>query len=166
MTNEPSPTPAAWATADLADEHGSAALSCDVQFRQFGARRTFSGRITTVECDEDNALMREALEEAADGRILVVDGGGSVHSALLGDQMATLAVGNGWTGVVINGAVRDVAVLAGIDLGVKAVGSNPRRSRKTRTGTRDVDVTFGGVTFRPGDLIHSDDDGIVVLPVL
>lgn len=97
------------------------------------------------------------------GRVLVVDGGGSVHCALMGDVIAGLAVDNGWAGVVINGAVRDVAALRTLDLGVKALGSNPRKSTKTGAGERDVPVTFGGCTFTPGAELHSDDDGIVVL---
>ncbi|MER6944173.1 ribonuclease E activity regulator RraA [Nonomuraea sp. NPDC000554] len=150
------------ATADLYDERGDELGSCDLQFRQYGGRRAFHGVIATVRCHEDNVLLKAALSEPGEGRVLVVDGGGSLHAALMGDMIAGLAVGSGWSGVVINGAVRDVAALGALDLGVKALGSNPRKSAKEGTGERDVPVTFGGVTFSPGAELFSDDDGILV----
>jgi regulator of ribonuclease activity A len=150
------------ATADLYDERGDQLDSCDLQLRQYGGRRAFSGRIVTVRCHQDNALLKSILGEPGEGRVLVVDGGGSLHTALMGDVIASTAVENGWSGVVINGAVRDVAALRELDLGVKALGSNPRRSGKDGTGERDVPVAFGGVTFRPGAELFSDDDGILV----
>ena len=152
------------ATADLYDEYEEALDSCDLQFRQFGARSRFSGPAVTVRCHEDNALLKSVLSEPGEGRVLVVDGGGSLHRALMGDVIAGLAVANGWAGVVIHGAVRDVAVLRTLDLGIKALGSNPRKSTKTGAGERDLPVTFGGATFTSGLVVHSDDDGIVVLP--
>lgn len=152
------------ATADLVDEHGDALQSCDTQLRQYGGHASFAGTITTVRCHEDNALVKAVLGEPGEGRVLVVDGGGSVHTALLGDLIAGSAVRGGWAGVVINGAVRDVAALRALGLGVKALGSNPRKSAKSGAGERDVAVTFGGVTFSPGAWLVSDDDGVVVLP--
>ncbi|WP_062430825.1 ribonuclease E activity regulator RraA [Herbidospora daliensis] len=149
-------------TADLYDEHGEALQSCSLQFRQYGSRRAFHGTITTLRCHEDNALLKSILEEPGNGRALVVDGGGSLEAALLGDVIAGTAAANGWAGVVVNGAVRDVVALAAIDLGVKALGSNPRKSHKHGLGTRDVAVIFGGVMFHPGATIYSDDDGILV----
>ncbi|WP_113702295.1 ribonuclease E activity regulator RraA [Nonomuraea lactucae] len=149
-------------TADLYDERGDELDSCDLQLRQYGGRRAFQGAIATVRCHQDNALVKGILSEPGAGRVLVVDGGGSLHTALMGDVIAGLAVGNGWSGVVVNGAVRDVAALAGLDLGVKALGSNPRKSAKEGAGERDVPVTFGGVTFLPGATLFSDDDGILV----
>lgn len=151
-----------FATADLYDERGDDLDSCDLQLRQYGGRRAFSGRIVTVRCHQDNALLKSVLSEPGEGRVLVVDGGGSVHTALMGDVIAGIAVANGWSGVVINGAVRDVAALRELDLGVKALGSNPRTSAKTGAGERDVPVSFGGVTFHPGAELFSDDDGILV----
>jgi regulator of ribonuclease activity A len=151
-------------TADLYDEHGEALQSCDLQLRQFGAVSRFAGPAVTVRCHQDNALVKSVLGEPGGGRVLVVDGGGSLHTALMGDLIAGSAVANGWAGVVINGAVRDVAVLRTLELGIKALGSNPRKSAKTGAGERDVTVSFGGATFAPGDLVHSDDDGVVVLP--
>jgi len=152
-----------FSTADLYDEHGEHLGSCDLQLRQFGAHRTFTGPAATVHCYEDNALLKSIVSTPGEGRVLVVDGGGSLHTALMGDMIAQIAADNGWAGVVINGAVRDAAVLAGIPIGVKALGSNPRKSGKTGAGERDVPVTFGGTTFHPGDRVWSDDDGVVVL---
>ncbi|NJP97661.1 ribonuclease E activity regulator RraA [Nonomuraea sp. FMUSA5-5] len=149
-------------TADLYDEHGDRLDSCDLQLRQYGGRRAFSGTIATVRCHQDNALLKSILGEPGEGRVLVVDGGGSLHTALMGDVIAGMAAGNGWAGVVINGAVRDVTALRELDLGVKALGSNPRKSGKSGTGERDVPVSFGGVTFHPGAELFSDDDGILV----
>jgi regulator of ribonuclease activity A len=153
-----------FATADLYDEHGEDLASCDLQFRQFGGHRAFTGTAVTVRCFEDNALLKSIVSTPGEGRVLVVDGGGSLHTALMGDMIATIAADNGWAGTVINGAVRDTAVLSGIPLGIKALGSNPRKSTKTGAGDRDVPVSFGSVTFRPGDRVWSDDDGVVVLP--
>ncbi|MBK1783961.1 ribonuclease E activity regulator RraA [Prauserella cavernicola] len=152
-------------TSDLFDEHGDALESCDTQFRSFGGRASFTGPIVTVRCHEDNALLKEVLTEPGRGRVLVVDGGGSVHRALMGDLIAGLAVAGGWAGVVINGAVRDAAALGALDIGIKALGTNPRKSTKTGQGERDVPVRFGGATFTPGAELHSDADGVVVLPV-
>ncbi len=150
-------------TADLYDEHGDALGSCDTQFRSFGGHRAFSGTAVTVRCSEDNVVLRSVISEPGNGRVVVVDGGGSLHRALMGDLMAQLAVDNGWAGIVVHGAVRDTAALAGMPIGIKALGSNPRPSTKTGAGERDVEVAFGGATFRPGDQVFCDDDGIVVL---
>lgn len=152
-------------TADLVDEHGEAIASCDVQLRQFGGRQLFTGVVRTIRCDQDNALVKSTLAKNGAGQVLVVDGGGSLHTALMGDLIAATAVLNGWAGVIINGAVRDVAALRRLDLGIKALGSNPRKSAKDGLGELDVPVTFGGVQFLPGQQLWSDDDGIVVLDV-
>ncbi|MED7925995.1 ribonuclease E activity regulator RraA [Nonomuraea sp. LP-02] len=149
-------------TADLYDERGDQLDSCHLQLRQYGGRRAFSGRIATVRCHEDNALLKSVLSEPGEGRVLVVDGGGSLRAALMGDVIAGIAVASGWAGVVINGAVRDVAALRDLDLGVKALGSNPRKSTKTGAGERDVPVTFGEAVFHPGAELFSDEDGILV----
>ena len=157
MTIEPRPT------ADLVDEIGPDVRSCDLQLRQYGGRSQFAGPITTVKCFEDNALLKSVLSEPGNGGVLVIDGEGSLHSALVGDVIAALGVDNGWAGLVINGAVRDSAMLRGLDIGVKALGTNPRKSTKTGDGQRDVAVEFGGVLFVPGEIAYSDDDGIVVV---
>ncbi|MGA6164519.1 ribonuclease E activity regulator RraA [Amycolatopsis magusensis] len=151
-------------TADLVDEHGDRLLVCDTQFREFGGHRRFSGPVRTVRCHEDNGLVRELLRTPGEGAVLVVDGGGSLHSALTGDVIAASAVENGWAGLIINGAVRDSAVLAGLPLGIKALGTNPRKSAKNSAGEVDVPVSFGGITFRPGDSAYADEDGVAVLP--
>jgi len=151
-------------TSDLFDEHADTALSCETQFRQFGGVRSFSGPIATVRCHADNVLVREAVSEPGHGRVLVVDGGGLLRCALVGDKVAGLAAANGWAGIVVNACVRDTPALAGLAIGIKALGTNPRPSGKTGAGERDVPVAFGGVTFTPGALLWSDDDGIVVLP--
>jgi regulator of ribonuclease activity A len=149
-------------TADLVDEIGPDVRSCDVQLRQFGARTQFAGPISTVRCFEDNALLKSILSTPGEGGVLVIDGGGSLHTALVGDLIAELARSNDWAGLVVHGAVRDAAALRGIELGIKALGTNPRKSGKTGAGERDVTVSFGGVEFVPGDIAYSDDDGIVV----
>ena len=150
-------------TADLVDDIGAEVRSCDVQFRQFGARTQFAGPVSTVRCFEDNALLKSVLSEPGAGRVLVIDGAGSLHTALVGDVIADLARANGWSGLVVYGAIRDAATLRGIDIGIKALGTNPRKSTKTGAGERDVTVELGGVTFVPGDIAHSDDDGIVIV---
>ena len=149
-------------TADLFDAHEARCSSCTLQFRQYGGRPIFSGRIRTVECREDNALVRSLLETSSAGEVLVVDGGGSLATALLGDRLAGLGAQNGWSGIVIHGAVRDVRALATLAFGVKALGSNPRKSGKRGTGVIDGEIAFGGVIFTPGHWLYSDDDGILV----
>lgn len=145
------------------DKHGASAQSCPVQFTQFGAVPAFAGEVTTVRCYHDNALIRRRLSERGDGRVLVVDGGASLNCALVGDVVAGIALRNGWSGLVIWGAVRDVAGLRRIPLGIKALGSNPRPPSTDGAGEIDVEVVFGDVVFRPGALVYCDDDGIVVL---
>ena len=157
MTIEPRPT------ADLVDEIGPGVRSCDLQLGQFGGRSEFAGPITTVKCFEDNALLKSVLSEPGDGGVLVIDGDGSLHSALVGDIIAGLGVDNGWVGLIVNGAVRDSSTLRTIDIGIKALGTNPRKSAKTGDGTRDAAVDVGGVVFVPGHIAYSDDDGIVVV---
>ncbi len=151
------------ATADILDEHGERAAVCELGLRQFGGVGAFSGLITTIRCYEDNALLRECASRQGAGGVLVVDGGGSLRVALLGDNIAGIARDNGWSGVVINGCVRDVAALRELEIGISALGSNPRRSGKNGGGELDVAVTFGGATFTPGAMLYADDDGIVVL---
>jgi len=150
-------------TADLYDKYGEELGSCDTQMRQYGGKPAFHGPAVTVACFEDNALLKSVLTEPGEGRVLVVDGQGSVHRALMGDVIGGLATGNGWAGVIINGAVRDVAALRELPIGIKALGSNPRKSTKTGAGERDVVLEFGNCRFTPGAEIVSDDDGIVVL---
>ncbi|MCE4235054.1 ribonuclease E activity regulator RraA, partial [Mycobacterium tuberculosis] len=119
--------------------------------------------ISTVRCFQDNALLKSVLSQPSAGGVLVIDGAGSLHTALVGDVIAELARSTGWTGLIVHGAVRDAAALRGIDIGIKALGTNPRKSTKTGAGERDVEITLGGVTFVPGDIAYSDDDGIIVV---
>ena len=148
-------------TADLVDELGDEARSCDLQLRQFGGRTRFAGPVRTLVVHQDNALVKEVLSSPGDGAVLLVDGGGSLHTALVGDVIAALAVEHGWAGLVLVGAVRDSVALAELDIGIKALGTNPRKSAKTGAGRRDVPVEVGGVTASPGDLLFSDEDGIL-----
>jgi regulator of ribonuclease activity A len=151
-------------TADLFDRYGDTLGSCDTQLRQYGGVAAFAGPAVTVRCFEDNALVKSIVGEPGAGRVLVVDGGGSLHTALMGDLIAGTAAENGWAGVVINGAVRDVAALRALPIGIKALGTNPRKSAKTGAGERNVPVSFGDCVFAPGAEVHSDDDGVVVVP--
>lgn len=150
-------------TADLIDVAPDTP-SCTTQFRQFGRRMQYCGRVRTVKCFRDNSLVKKLLNTSSDGEVLVVDGGGSLESALMGDMIATAGASNGWAGVVINGAIRDSVAIELMDFGVKALGTNPRKSAKDGAGEVDVPVSFGGVTFNPGDYIYCDEDGILVSP--
>ncbi len=149
-------------TADLSDQRGDEVAPCLLQLRSFGAVRAFSGPASTVRCLDDNALVRAALSEPGAGRVLVVAGGGSLRSALVGDVLAGLAVANGWVGIVVDGAVRDVAALARLDVGVLALGTNPRRGGRAGAGERDVPVVVGEATVHPGALVFADEDGVLV----
>lgn len=152
------------ATADLMDRTEPDLQSCCLQLRHYGGLRSFCGPVRTLQTYEDNALVKQLLCTPGTGAVLVVDGGGSLRTALLGDVLAGLACANGWSGVILHGAVRDAATLAGTAIGIKALGSNPRKSTKQGTGAVDVPVSFGDVTFRPGEWLYADDDGIVVSP--
>lgn len=149
-------------TADLCDEHGDAVQVCEPVFHAFGGRRAFSGPVSTVRCFEDNSRVKEAVGAPGEGRVLVVDGGGSRRRALLGDMLGEAAVRNGWVGVIIHGCIRDSAALGQMNLGIRALGTMPLRSEKRNEGERDVPVRFAGVTFRPGDFVYVDEDGIVL----
>jgi regulator of ribonuclease activity A len=157
VTIEPRPT------ADLVDDIYPDVRSCDLQLQNYGGTTMFAGPITTVRCFQDNALLKSILSTPGAGGVLVVDGDGSLHTALVGDIIAGLAADNGWAGVIVNGAVRDASTLRTIAVGIKALGTNPRKGTKTGEGDRDVAVTFGGVTFSPGEIAYCDEDGIVVL---
>ena len=159
MPDIPSP-----ATADLIDDHEAVLTSCPLQFRNLGGRARFNGAIRTLKVFEDNALVKSTLSAPGHGAVLVIDGGGSLNRALVGDVIAGLAGANGWAGIVINGAIRDSLAISTLDLGLKAIGSNPAKSAKTGAGEADVTVTFGGVDFTPGQWLYSDEDGIVVAP--
>lgn len=139
--------------------------SCSLQFRDLGGLARFAGPVRTVRCHRDNGLVKQVLNTPGEGAVLVVDGAGSLESALMGDLIAAAAVRNGWAGVVVNGAIRDRAVVGTLELGVKALGTNPRKSAKDGAGELDVTVEFGGVAFIPGARLWADEDGILVTPV-
>lgn len=149
-------------TADLVDIIGKDVRSCDTQFHDLGGRIEFHGQITTVTCFEDNALLKSILGEDNDGGVLVIDGDASIHTALVGDLIAGLGKDHGWSGVVVNGAIRDSAVIGTMEFGCKALGTNPRKSSKTGEGERDAVVSFGGVEFVSGHYLYADSDGIVI----
>ena len=150
------------ATTDLSDAHPDAQV-CDPIFRDFGGKRAFHGAIKTLKIFEDNALLRATLETPGEGRVLVVDAGGSLRCAVLGGNLGALAVKNNWAGVVVYGCVRDSVELAGQAVGVKALGTHPRKSEKgLHTAHADRTVSFAGVTFRPGAWLYADADGVVV----
>jgi regulator of ribonuclease activity A len=151
-------------TADLYDRYGDELRVCDPVFRDFGGRRAFSGKALTVKCFEDNSRIKEALAEPGAGCVLVADCGGSLRCAMLGDLIAASAVENHWAGVILTGCVRDVGVLAGMDLGVKALASTPRKSTRRGEGQRDVPIQLAGVSVTPGDWIIADEDGVILAP--
>ncbi|MBT8077911.1 MAG: ribonuclease E activity regulator RraA, partial [Gammaproteobacteria bacterium] len=132
------------ATTDLYDDHEGEVQTCAVQFRDFGGRRKYFGPVRTVQCDRDNQLFRALLDEAGDGAVVIVDGGGSTETALMGDIIAAKGAKNGWAGVVIFGAIRDSVEIGNIDIGAKALGVNPAKSAKTGAGSVDMPVEFGG----------------------
>ena len=131
-------------------------------FSAWGGRDAFAGEIATLKIFEDNTLVREALAEPGKGKVLVIDGGGSLRCALVGDQLGELAVKNGWEGIVVYGCIRDSAVIDGQDIGVRAIDTHPRKSVKKGVGDRNIPVTFGGVTFTPGEWLYADADGVIV----
>ncbi|QSE86089.1 ribonuclease E activity regulator RraA [Rhodococcus koreensis] len=152
-------------TADLYDEHGESLSICTTQFRQYGGRTRFQGTLATFRGHEDNALLKTLVSEPGHGRVIVIDGDGSLHCAMLGDKAAATAARNGWEGFIVNGAIRDAAALAVINIGVKALGTNPRKSGKEGKGNQlDVPVAFGGTVFIPGARVVCDEDGVVLLP--
>ena len=153
-----------FATADLYDDHMDELIVLKSQFKHFGGTRTFGGRISTVKVHEDNSLVKSALAEPGEGKVLVVDGGESLRFALLGDNLAASAVKNGWSGLVIAGAIRDSAIIGGMNLGVYAMGTNPRKTKKQNQGQRDVPIECAEATLTPGMWIWVDNDGAVLLP--
>lgn len=152
-------------TADLCDQFDADVQVVDpIGFRSFGGRPKFSGPITTLKAFEDNSLVRTALEEPGNGRVLVVDGGASTRCAMVGDQLAELAVRNGWAGILVYGCIRDAAAIGAMEIGVFALGTHPRKSVKRGVGERDIELRFGGAHFRPGAFLYADHDGVVISP--
>lgn len=153
-------------TPDLCDQFendlGKTLRVVAPMFQCYGGRSNFSGEIVTLKIFEDNSLVREAFGESGKGKVLVIDGGGSLRCALVGDQLAILAHKNGWEGVVVYGCIRDSGDINGIDIGVRALNTHPQKSIKKGVGDRDITVTFGGVSFTPGEYLYADEDGVLV----
>lgn len=150
-------------TPDLCDDYPDL-LVVEPGFQNFGGIDAFGGEIVTVKCFEDNSIVKEQVATPGNGRVMVVDGGGSRRAALLGDMLAEKAASNGWAGLVINGCIRDVDVIRQTALGVQALATHPRKTEKRGVGDLNVPVSFGGVTFHPGHYIYADNNGIVVSP--
>lgn len=149
-------------TPDLCDAFPTQIKVAEPIFRNYGGRDFFGGRIVTIKCFEDNSKVRELVATPGHGKVLVIDGGGSLRCALLGDQLAQKAVENGWEGIVINGCLRDVQIIATLDLGVQALASHPRKTRKRGLGDIGVAVTFAGLSFEPGEWLYADANGVLV----
>ncbi len=149
-------------TPDLCDEHADQLQVLEPMLGNFGGRSAFGGEIVTVKCFEDNSLVKSQVDEPGVGKVLVVDGGGSLRRALLGDNLAEQAAINGWQGLIIYGCIRDVDVIAETELGVMAIATHPMKTEKRGIGDLNVPVTFGGVTFVPGHFVYADNNGVVV----
>ncbi len=150
-----------FSTPDLSDR-APEARAIELPFRNYGGRRRFGGRAVTIKCHEDNSLVKQCVGEAGEGRVIVVDGGGSRRRALLGDMLAEQAAANGWAGLVINGVIRDVDEIGDTELGVQALGTCPVKTEKLGVGQRDIPLHFGGVDIAPGDYIYADNNGVLV----
>lgn len=149
-------------TADLCDDYSDQLQIVDPLFLSFGGNARFKGKIQTVKIFEDNVLVREALSEKVSDTVLVVDGGGSTRCALLGDMLAEMGYKNGWQGVVVYGCIRDSFDINQMPIGVRALQTHPLKSIKKGWGDRNIEVTFAGSTFRPGEYLYADEDGIIV----
>jgi len=149
-------------TADLIDDFDVELTFCHLPFLKIGKRRSFYGPVHTLKCHEDNVLFKAELQTPGKGRVLVVDGGGSTRLAILGDMLAGFAIENGWAGLIINGAVRDVAELSQMDIGIRCLGTSPKKSVKRGEGTLAIPIDFGGAHFAPGDWVYVDEDGVLV----
>jgi len=148
-------------TPDLSDEFPEV-RAIELSWVNYGQIKQFAGQVVTIKCHEDNSLVKQAVSESGEGRVIVVDGGGSRRRALLGDMVAAQAADNGWAGIVINGVIRDVDEVAVTPLGVQALGHCPLKTEKLGAGQRDVTLHIGGVLVAPGDYVYADNNGILV----
>lgn len=149
---------------DLADDHRETVQAVEPIFREYAGLKSFHGPITTLRCTEDNLLLRQVFSTPGQGRVMIVDGGGSIRRALVGDKLAALMLQHDWAGVVVNGAVRDIEHLRDMPVAVRALNVCPLKPQQTGAGERDVEVTFGGVTFKPGAWLYADENGMIVAP--
>ena len=150
------------ATADLCDKHIDKLQVAEPIFVDFGAIACFEGEVHTLKVFEDNTLVRSALEQDGTGKVLVIDGGGSFRCALVGDNLVALAIQNNWRGMVVYGCIRDSKQISEMEIGVKALNTNPTKSVKRNEGQENIDIRFAGVDFKPGAYLYADEDGIVV----
>ncbi|MCF8463427.1 MAG: ribonuclease E activity regulator RraA [Flavobacteriales bacterium] len=150
------------ATADLCDKHIDKLQVAEPIFVDFGASACFEGEVYTLKVFEDNTLVRSALEKDGSGKVLVIDGGGSFRCALVGDNLVALAIQNNWRGMVVYGCIRDSKQISEMEIGVKALNTNPTKSIKRNEGQENIDVRFAGIDFKPGMYLYADEDGIVV----
>jgi regulator of ribonuclease activity A len=151
-----------FSTCDLSDNNEGKIQIAESLFQNYGGISAFGGEIVTIKCHEDNSLVKDTVGEPGQGKVLVVDGGGSLRRSLLGDQLAAKAVANGWAGIIIFGAIRDVEIIAGLDMGVKALNVIPLKTEKRGIGDKNIPVNFAGVTFKPGEYVYADLNGIIV----
>jgi|TARA_B110000977_G_C10790657_1_gene382322 regulator of ribonuclease activity A len=151
-------------TPDLCDQYPELVQAVEPMFSNFGGRESFGGQVVTVKCFEDNSRVKELVSTPGEGRVMVVDAGGSMRRACLGDMLAEKASANGWSGIIIYGCIRDVDEIMATDIGVQALGVHPIKTDKKGIGEIDIAVTFGGVTFNSGDYVYADNNGIIVSP--
>ena len=156
-------------TADLCDKYEEQVRAGQLRVLEpmlnaYGGRESFHGRIATLKLHEDNSLVRKALESPGEGRVLVIDGGGSLRCALVGDQLAALGVKHGWAGIVVYGCIRDSRAIGEMDIGVLALDTHPLKSIKKNVGEAEIAVSFGGASFVPGHYLYADEDGVLVSP--
>jgi len=149
-------------TADLCDDFDAELSIVNPGFASYGKHSRFCGKVSTIKCFEDNSLVRDALSSPGESQVLVIDNAASMRCAVLGDQLAELAVKNSWSGIIVNGCIRDSFDISVMDIGIKALATHPLKTVKLGAGEHDVNVSFSGVTFHPGDYVYSDEDGIIV----
>lgn len=151
-------------TPDLCDENPELVRIVAPMFTNYGGRSSFGGEVVTVKCFEDNSVVKAQAAADGTGKVMVVDGGGSMRCALLGDMIAENAIKNGWQGIIIYGCIRDVDAIAALDIGIQALNSMPIRSKRQDRGDLNIDISFGGVTFKPGEYVYADNNGVIVSP--
>ena len=149
-------------TPDLCDQYPELVRVVEPMLSNFGGREQFCGQITTIKCFEDNSLVKQLVGTSGEGRVIVVDAGGSLRRACLGDMLAEQAASNGWAGLIIYGCIRDVDQIRATDIGVQALGVHPMKTDKKGVGELNIPVTFGGVTFAPKDYVYADNNGIIL----
>ena len=149
-------------TPDLCDQYPELVRVVEPMLSNFGGREQFCGQITTIKCFEDNSLVKQLVGTSGEGRVIVVDAGGSLRRACLGDMLAEQAASNGWAGLIIYGCIRDVDQIRAADIGVQALGVHPMKTDKKGVGELNIPVTFGGVTFAPKDYVYADNNGIIL----